>query len=186
MSQYQPSADEKQYVHVRVTKKQGQPIAPKIELYHPANIAGVLSLAGFEGDIVYDPRTAAQKQQVAPPADTVKADEPLTDSESYRARYRTLFHEDAAFNLGFDEVKRIVDRAETSLTNLAKGVEPAAETDAERADREAKEAQAAKDAADGLPTNKKDWFALFQKEFPTDATAYDDITVQAIRAKLGK
>lgn len=180
---YQPKEDEKQYVHVLVSEKQGQPVSPaKVELYYPVNVAAVMGLKGFKGEIVYDPRTTTQKQQVAPPADTVKANEPLTDAASYRARYRTLFHEDAPFNLNADEVKRIVDRAESKMADLAKGVAPVEpeETDEERAAREAK------DAADGLPTNKTEWYALFQKTFPDDATAYADITVPAIREKLGK
>lgn len=184
MSDYQPKDDEKDYVHIRVTKRNGQPVDPKVELYHPVNVPGVMSLTGFAGDIVYDPRTAAQKKQVAPPADTVKSDEPLTDAASYRARYRTLFHEDAPFNLNAGEVKIIVDRAEAQLANLAKGVEP--ETEDERIAREAKEAQAKLDAENGLPTDKTEWYALFQKEFPADATAYADITVKQIREKLGK
>jgi hypothetical protein len=174
MSQYQPKPEEKDYVHINVTKKQGQAITPKVEIYHPVNVPAVMGLHGFEGEIVYDPRTAAQKAQVAPPNDTVKATEPLTDADSYRARYKQLFHEDAPFNLNADEVKRIVERAEAQLAYLAKGIEPVEpETDEQ-------------DAPDGLPTNKAGWFALFQQTFPGDATAYEDITVAVIREKLGK
>jgi len=187
MSQYQPKKGEEGYVALRVTKKQGQAIEPKIELYHPQQVAGVLGLKGLEADIIYDPRTAAQKEQVAPANDTVKAAEPLTDADSYRARYKQLFHEDAPFNLNADEVKRIVERAELQLANLAKGVEPVEpETDEERIAREAREAQAKKDAENGLPTNKTEWFALFQQTFPDEATAYEDITVPKMREKLGK
>lgn len=187
MSQYQPKKGEEAYVHLSVTEKGGKAIAPKIELYHPASVAGVMGLVGFKGEVVYDPRTADQKHQAAPANDTVKATEPLSSDESYRSRYRTLFHEDAPFNLTGEEVKAFVDMAEAKLAEFIGGAKPVPpETDEERIAREAKEAQAAKDAADGLPNTKTEWFALFQKEFPDDTTAYADITVPQIRTKLGK
>jgi hypothetical protein len=187
----QPEKGLEAYVRVRVTEMQGQVLPePKIEHYHPGVVASVLALKGLKGEIEYDPRTAAQKKQVAPANDTVKSAEPLADAASYRTRYRELFHEEAEFNLSADGIKRIVDRAEAKLAELTTGITPIdpeeVESEAERVAREAKEAQAKQDAEAGLPTNKKDWFALFQKEFPDDATAYDDITVTAIREKLGK
>jgi hypothetical protein len=177
MSQYQPEKGTESYVHVRVTKKQGQALPePKIELYQPAMVAGVLGLTGFVGDIIYDPRTAAQKHQAAPPADTVKAAEPLSDSDSYRARYRTLFHEDAPFNLTGDEVKVIVDRAEVQLANLVKGIDPVA----------VEVVQNEPATPSKAPTDKAGWYALFKQEFPDDTTEYKDITVDQIREKLDK
>lgn len=173
MSQYQPKKGEEGYVAVRVTKKQGQAIEPKTELYHPQQVAGVLSLAGFAGDIIYDPRTADQKHQDAPASDTVKSTEPLTDTESYRARYRTLFHEDAPFNLNAEEVKRIVDRAETQLANLAKGVAPV-DTDEDKGE------------VFKAPTDKAGWLALYRAAHPDDTTEDKDLTVNVIREKLGK
>jgi hypothetical protein len=187
MSQYQPKKGEEAYVHLLVTKKGGQAIEPKTELYHPQQVAEVMKLAGFDAEILYDPRTADQKQQQAPANDTVKATESLSSADSYRARYRTLFHEEVPFNLTNDEVKRIVDMAETKLAEFLGGPKPVEpETDEQRITREAKEAQAKQDAADGLPTNKTEWFALFQQTFPDDATAYEDITVPKMREKLGK
>jgi hypothetical protein len=175
MSQYQPKTGEEAYVHLSVTHKGGQAIEPKIELYHPQQVAAVMGLQGFKADIVYDPRTADQKQQVAPANDTVKAAEPLTGADSYRARYKQLFHEEVPFNLTGDEVKIIVDRAEVHLAEAIKGIMPV-EPEADRQEEVDSE----------LPTNKTEWFALFQKTFPDDTTAYADITVPVIREKLGK
>lgn len=172
-SKYQPNAGEEQYVHVLVSEKQGQAITPKVELYYPVNVAAVMGLKGFKGDIVYDPRTAAQKEQAAPANDTVKASEPLTDADSYRARYKQLFHEDAPFNLTSDEVKRIVDRAEAHLAALPKGVEPVEpETDKEEVFK--------------TPTDKAGWLAAYRAAHPEDVTEDKDLTVAVIREKLGK
>lgn len=180
MSQYQPKKGEEGYVALRVTKKQGQAIEPKIELYQPAMVAGVLGLTGFVGDIVYDPRTAAQKHQAAPANDTVKATEPLSSDDSYRARYRTLFHEDAPFNLTSEEVKHFVDIAEAKLSELMGGPKPVAPEEVQ--------ANVAGDTAPAFkaPTDKAGWYALFKQEFPDDTTEYKDITVDQIREKLDK
>lgn len=167
---YQPDPGTEDYVHILVSEKQGQSIAPKVELYHPANVGGVMGLQGFKGEIKHDPRTAAQKRQAAPAADTVKA--PALDGpESYRARYAQLFREAAPFNLSSDELRVVVDRAESKLAEFAKGSPPAAE---------------AENAAFKAPTDKAGWLALYRAAHPDDATEDKDLTVAYLREKLGK
>jgi hypothetical protein len=173
-SQYTPEKGTEEYIHVEVTAKNGQTLAkPVVEQYHPNVWPGVSKLAGFKGEVVYDPRSATEKTQDAPPASTVKAAQPLETLEQFRERYKTLFHEEAPFNIAFDDLKKIVADADKKL--------PEAPADGKVASEEEQSEQ-----GDKLPTNKEGWFKLFQAQFPEDQTTYDDITVAQIREKLAK
>jgi hypothetical protein len=201
-SNYQPEKGLEEYIAVSVTERQGKPLPePVTEHYHPAAWPAVSKLAGFKATVLYDPRTDAQKLADAP-AGTVKAAEILETPEQYRTRYKELFKEEAPFNMSADTLKITVDRAEAKLAggggegapDIAKvaqqlGVAPA---DIPAFIKAVQDAASKRDtpAPDGdedkLPTSKKEWFALYQKTFPDDATEYDDITEKAIREKLGK
>lgn len=182
-SKYQPEKGTEDYVHVRVTEKQGQKLAePVIEQYHPNAYANVAKLAGFKGDVVHDPRTAAQKAAQQPAA----GEEQGQELEQYRQRYKEIFREEAPFNLDLATVKSIVERADLKLKTLANDLvgTPATPGDATQGEGE----QTGTEGTDlnKLPSNKKEWFALFQQTFPDDITAYEDITEKAIRERLGK
>lgn len=175
MSKYQPKKGTEDYVHVEVTEKNGQKLAqPVVEQYHPNVWPSVSKLAGFKGSVVHEPRTAEEQQEDAPSASSVKSTSQLVTLEDYRARYTELFKEEAPFNITFDDLKVLVDRAERKLAE--------APTDGKvSADGEPGQGE-----GDKLPVNKADWFKLFQEMFPEDETKYEDITVAVIREKLGK
>jgi len=56
-AKYQPEEGTEDYVHVRVTQKQGRELEePAIEHYYPNQYAAISKLAGFKGDIVHSPK----------------------------------------------------------------------------------------------------------------------------------
>jgi hypothetical protein len=157
-SKYQPEEGTADYVHVRVTHKQGRELPkPQVETYHPSQYTDVSKLAGFKGDILHDPRTAKQKKQEAPAVGTVKTDGKLESPDQYRARYKELFKEEPAFNMVFADLKTIVDRAEARLAEGPDGVKPVDEDAKAAAEKEAadKKAAAEKKAADKAAADAK-------------------------------
>lgn len=120
-STYQPKKGEEKYAAVRVTKKNGQPLAnPSIELYDPAVLGSVLGLNGFEAEVVYDPRTAAQKGQKVS-ASAVKYQKELNTDSDYRTRYTELFKQEVPYNITVAEIRRAVDAAEEKLPQILQG-----------------------------------------------------------------
>ena len=121
MSQYQPKKGEEKYAAVRVTKKNGQQLSePQVELYDPAVLKSVLALNGFEGEVVHDPRTSAQKAEKVS-ASTVKYTKALDSDEDYKARYSELFKQEVPFNLTLTEIRSFVDAAEAKLPLILSG-----------------------------------------------------------------